>query len=219
MTANLGKFDDPVKYTKQELRDDIELEIFKFDDSNFPPRVRTMSPRMQYGIPKRFGWQLKPNFDYYIWVDASCTIDKPNIVNWFTEQCEGYDMALFKHPERNTIKEEADFIRYKMSKGNAYLITRYENEFLDEQMQAIFSDPDFTDNALYASTSFVYNNTFDVQWMMKEWWYHCTRYHALDQLSLPYLVQKFKLSVNVINEDVYHSPHITFIRKSRRYKI
>jgi len=212
ITANMGKFENPLPYVKQSFL----YDFYMFDDENFPPRFQAMTPRLQARIPKMFGWQMVPGYDYYIWVDASCSLQHQDSVKWFIEQCTGCDLAVFKHPTRNTIQEEADYLRHRVAINCEYILSRYKNELIDDQMTAIREDKEYIDNQLFASTAFVYNNNDRVRNMLIQWWYHTSRFHTVDQLSLPYVLYKSKCTYNVIpvpmKQNVIKSPYVTHVR-------
>jgi hypothetical protein len=209
VTANLGKFDPIFKYWNQS----VEYDYYLFTDDNFPPRMCAMTPRMQARIVKCFAWQMVPGYDYYIWVDGSCSLWNRDSVKWFLEQCDGYDAAFFRHPDRSTIQQECDFLKLKLAQQSRYICSRYQGELLDEQMAEINSDPTFTDNLLIASTAFVYRDSPSMQDLFKHWWYHISRYHIIDQLSLPYVIHKSVCRVNIINENYGNIPYLTHTRK------
>jgi hypothetical protein len=213
ITANLGNFDPPAAHI---LNRSADVEYFRFDDNNLAPRKNSMSPRLQAHIPKCFGWSLCPGFDYYIWVDASCAFRHPDSIRWFLSKCEGHDIALFAHPNRHSIVEEAEFMRAQIAVGNKYLTSRYAGEDIDGQLAEINSDPGYKDDTLYAATAFIYRNLSVVRAMLKEWWYYSSRYHVNDQLSLPYVVWKSGCRVNVIAENYLKIPYLTYIRNQSR---
>ena len=209
ITANLGSFEPDVKYEAQSH----PYNFYKFTDKNFPPRHKSMTPRLQARIVKMFGWQMVPQHDYYIWVDSSCILSDIESIRWFLHQCRDVDMAVFKHPERNTIQEEADFLKEKLKKGDQYIVSRYENELIDEQLAEIKKNKSFSDQNLFASTAFVYKNNSKVRSAMFHWWYHTSRYHSIDQLSLPYVLFTQRCSVRIIPENYLKIPYLKHIRK------
>jgi len=168
---------------------------------------------MQARIVKCFSWQLVPGYDHYIWVDGSCSLWHRDSVKWFLEQCAGYDAAFFKHPDRSTIQQECDFLKLKLAQQSRYICSRYQGEFLDEQMAEINSDPTYKDNLLIASTAFVYRDSSSMRDMLKHWWYHISRYHIIDQLALPYVIHKSGCKVNIIDENYGKIPYLTPTRK------
>ncbi len=209
ITANLGGFDPIFEYAKQS----VDYDFFRFTDDNFPPRVCAMTPRLQARLIKCFAWQIEPGYDHYIWVDGSCSLLHKDSVKWFIEQLGNADAAFFKHPDRNTIQEEADFLKKCIARQSKYILSRYKGEWIDEQMEEIMGDRSFRDIALYASTAFIYSNVQCVRDMLKEWWYHITRYHIIDQLALPYVIYHSACMVNTINEKYGEIPYLTPTRK------
>jgi len=212
ITANTGKFEKPVPYVEQSVPYDFHM----FTDENFPPRYCSMTPRLQARIPKMFGWQMAPGYDYYIWVDSSCALLHPDSVKWFIVMCAKFDFVVFKHPSRNTIREEADYLKQRLRMNCDYITTRYKNELIDEQMKVIEDDPTYVDNRLIASTAFAYRNCEKIHNAMIQWWYHTSRFHSVDQLSFPYVLFKSWCSVNVIpvpmRQNVIKSMYVTHVR-------
>jgi hypothetical protein len=245
LSGNLGDYDDPVPDVAQVMPDDTQVDIFQLTDRDLPPRPLAMTSRLMAGLPKMFGPNIKPGYDAYIWHDASVSIQSPGTAAWMLDYLWGEpdsltrsrslkyggrerpgfvrhrpaDIAIFKHPDRKTVREEWQFVKAKLEAGNRYLVSRYADEWLDQQADAIFTDPEFVDDALYASTAFIYWNTERVRAALKEWWYHKSRYLTHDQLALPYVLQKAGLRVNVIDEHYMKTPYFTFVRKPRRMPI
>lgn len=202
ITANLGDFDkekDPVEQT-------VPFDFYRFTDENFKWRNRAMTSRLQARIVKTFGWQMVPEHQFYLWVDSSCQLSHPDSVKWFYDQMGMNDVVVFKHPNRNTIGEEEQYLKKRLANHCPYLTPRYENELLDEQMAEI-NDPNLP---LYASTAFMYRNTYDVKKMLKEWWYHISRYHTIDQLSFPHVLKNLK--VGVIPDSYLKTPYLKYVR-------
>lgn len=192
LQTNLGNFDKP-KPIEQGLAFDHHL----FTDENFSPRTKSMTPRLQAKIPKCFGWQLVPDYDYYLWIDGNISL-RPDALEFFQKNCE--DVVVFQHPQRNTIYWEYRY-NYRGLHNNApsnYLTKRYTNELLDEQYEVIKNDPDYKDDLLVLGGLFMYRNTVQVQEMLKEWWYNMSRYCVSDQLAWAYVLKKSGLRVKVL---------------------
>ena len=207
-TANLGGF-DTVQPPVAQLG--VEMTYRIFTDADFPPRPKAMSRRLQARIPKMYGWDLEPGYDAYFWLDASLQLSRPDTVSWFLEHLDGADMVVFTHPWRQTIQEEAEFLRMKAAKKSRYILSRYEGEDLDGQMRAI-EDGRYTDDRLYASGAFLYRPTPWVQSALRMWWEHTSRFHCIDQLAFPYVLDSCRVLVKVIDEDIYHASHLAFVR-------
>lgn len=155
-----------------------------------------------------FGWQLKPGYDAYLWVDSSCRLRSKD---WFVEKLGDSDIAVFKHPGRNTVQQEADYLKYRLSiePGKAakdrYVTMRYKNEDIDGALSEV--NPD---DPLYASTAFIYRNNKYTQEAMKEWWYHTSRYHSIDQLGFHHAIKD--LAINVIKDKYTDCVGLEYVR-------
>lgn len=183
-----------------------DYSFFKacYNDSNTQSRVNSLHPRLKGKIPKMMGWQDAPDFDYYIWVDSTFTILDGFVEHMMEFVNEDYDLFLFAHTKRNSIKDELDYINLKMSQGVKYMIDRYEGESINQQVELYLSDETFIDNTLFAGGCFMYSNRLVQNKnynMMTDWFLHNTLYSIQDQLSLPYLIHKHQ-----IKHKVY--PHI-----------
>lgn len=218
VSANLNAFDPMLAPCDQDIpQDNVAFEYYWYTDTNFPPRVSSMTPRLQARIPKCFAWDMDPTrgYDFYIWVDSSYAMMHRGSVQWFLDRCKGtIDMALFLHPHRHNIREEAEFLKDRIDQGDRYLESRYKGERVGGQLAAI--PPAYHDDTLYASTAFIYRNTPKVQAMLTEWWVHISRFHSVDQLALPYLVHKHGLQVLRLSENIYKFPYLTRTRPSER---
>lgn len=206
LSCILGKFDTPIDPVAQS----IPHAFYRFTDENFPP-ITGLTPRLQYRIPKLFGWQMFPGYDVYIWLDGSMSFTHKESVAWFLGKLGGADAAFFKHPQRKTIKEEVEHIELKLRKENKYITTRYKNGLHRQQLEEIKADKGFTDDILYTSTAFVYRNNDKVRAMMRYWWYYQSRYFTCDQVSQPYAVYLSKARVNLIKENQFKIPYLELV--------
>lgn len=214
ITANLGGLDKPVPFVEQSF----VYDHYHFDEQTFPLRKCSMTPRLQARIPKMFGWQMATVYIYYIWLDCSYSMQHPDTIKWLLQQLGDKDVAVFLHDKRKTINEEADFLRYKLGRRSAYLTPRYKYELLEEQMQVINEDKTYTDDRLYVSSCLVYRNNDRVREMMVNWWYHTSRFHSIDQLSLPYVLRKSSCSYQEIPDDITNFPYLTHTRyQNKKY--
>ena len=212
ISVNFGNFDKEVVHVKQS----ISCDYFHYTDKNFTRRFNAMTPRLQARLVKLFSWQIVPDYNYYIWVDSSCFLPNKNSVKWFIDNCNGVDMAFFKHPDRNSVQEEADYLEKRLKMKCSYITSRYENEYVKEQMKEIINDKNFIDNSLFATTAFIYKNCSKVHDMMKDWWYHTSRYHICEQLSLPYVIFKNNIKIKVIPDNYLKTKYLEYTRNQNK---
>jgi len=206
-SANFGSFDAPPEPVRQKH---AKADSFQWTDANTPMRTQAMTPRLQARIPKCFGWDIKPGYDVYLWHDASLSLQHSDSVTWCLDTLGTADIAVFAHPVRHTIRDEAEFLRMKLHARNAYLSTRYGGEDLDGQLAAIAADPTYVDDRLFASGAFWYRPRQVVRHALKEWWYHISRFHCIDQLAFPFVLNECR--VVAVQEDIYHASAFRWTR-------
>lgn len=199
ISANMGGLDEVEPHVPQS----VEHDYFLFNDKNFPPRKRSMTPRLQAKIPKFFGWQMVPGYDFYLWIDGNLNLTDSDSIKWLLDSINadnGVDIVVLKHPKRNTIKWEARYIERGLKQQSIYLTRRYENEDLEGQMKEMLADPDFVDDMLVNAGIFIYRNTPAVHQMMKEWWYLTSRYTIMDQCAFSYVLKKSGIRIKILEE-------------------
>jgi len=214
LSANLGKtvdIDLHNRHTKQIGIDGVAVDAYHFTRENMILRTNALTPRMQTKIPKMLGFEIKPGYDFYIWVDANITLKKPDSIYWLLSHLMGgSDIVLFKHSDNETIQQEAEFVKQLMEGGHKHIIARYMHEPMDEQVEAYLADPDFEDNELYSSSIVVMRNTPKMQTTMRDWFYHCARYSIQDQISLPYVLKKHECKVNKIDGYIFDCDYLEY---------
>lgn len=215
LTANLGDFDKTLLPVPQVDLKGVDLSFQDVTDKQFPP-ITGLSPRLQYRIPKLFGWQMFPGYDTYLWYDGSMSLQHTKSIEWFIEQLGDADAAFFKHPWRNSIYEEVQHIEEKLRERNDYIVSRYENGLHKEMLDQIYQeDKSYRDHWLFASNVFIYRNTANVRRTLADWWYYQSRYYTCDQVHLPYVLYKNSLDINIINENVFKSQYVSLVSKHR----
>ncbi len=208
VSANLGDFDHPVQHARQT----VNYDPYLITDKEFPRRDKSMTPRLQARIVKTHMWDFAPGYDYYLWVDSSCRLSDENSVQWFLDKLGDGEIAVFKHPHRDTVQEEADYLRHRLAINCPYITPRYENEDIDGQLAAV--DPSAH---LYASTAFICKNTPAVRGATKEWFYHISRFHSIDQLSFPHAIHEleYELDVRVIPDNYLKCEALEYVRNKK----
>ena len=89
--------------------------------------------------------------DYYIWFDSKFKIRSNTLVDDVIDSLGDYDIQIFKHPQRKSIKSEIDFLEDEMLRlNNNYLIDRYKGERIRSQYEFYVQDPNFIDNNFFS---------------------------------------------------------------------
>ena len=209
ISASIGGIDKPIEHVPQSVQADYHL----FTEEN--PRLPN---RLQAKLPKMFGWQIKPGYDLYLWLDGNIKLNHPDTLKYFTEQIQGHDIVVLRHHRRPNIKQEVRYLRKGLREQSIYLVSRYGNELWKEQFKEIKRDKDFVDDLLVIGGIFMYRNTLEVQKMFKEWWFHVSRYNIQDQISFPYVLKKSGIRVKVLDIDYTQWEMIKHERHKTRSK-
>ena len=193
-----------------QISERYNIVLNRIDDSTETSREKSMMPRLRVKIPKMLVWEDHPGYDYYIWMDASFSLLKSNAIERMIDYCIGWDACFFKHPARTSVKQELDFVVELMINDNQYLIERYSGEKMTEQVDFYAKDLTWKDNLLLACGIFIYsksvveNKEYN---LMKEWFYQNCLWSVQDQLSLPYLLHKFKTNFRLFEQSVYSNQY------------
>lgn len=215
LSANLGCYDRPTAWPLLEAPTGSGVEVHRFDDSTFAPRPLAMTSRLQCGLVKMFPWNFVPGATHYLWIDGSC-VPTVNAVAWFLERLGGAEIAVFRHPDRGTIREEVWFMLDRMARpGETYLNSRYKGERIAELYDAIRASS-YIDDALYASTAFMCRPTTNVRLAFEAWWLSKTAYCLHDQIAWPWILKNFGVDVCVIEENYLKCEALTFTRTGVR---
>lgn len=190
--ASLGGIDSPVTHVEQSIP--YDLHFFNYEPKRLPPRLEAK-------IPKMFGWQLKPNYDYYLWLDGNISLNHQDTISYLLQQIQDNDMLVIRHHRRPNIRQEIRYLRKGLNQQSIYIVSRYANERWQEQYAEILKDKEYVDDLLVIGGIFMYRNTPRVHEMMKNWWYHVSRYNIQDQISLPYVLKKSGIKYKVLDID------------------
>jgi len=140
--------------------------------------------------------------DYSIWMDGNVELLIPPeqlVEEWLEDK---YDMALWKHPYRKCLYDEANLCRILFS--NQKLI-------IDEQVK-YYRNKNFPE--LYGLTEcciIVRKHSKEMERLNNAWWSEVCRWSSRDQLSLPYVLSKFpELKVKLIDGNAREHPYFNY---------
>jgi hypothetical protein len=196
ITANIGGIDaskSPIK------------NMFQYSD--FPSKLPS---RLQAKYYKMCSHWLHPEYDAYIWIDSSFTVQE-GLIEWMVQQLGDADCAFFSHLHRSSIVDEADFVNQQMKAGNQYLLARYSGQKMTEQVNSYIDSGFNTAFGLYGGGLFIRRNTPKVNHAFDHWYIENTKWTIQDQLSLPYILWKHDLKFKVIDKHLlYRGPYHAF---------
>lgn len=210
--ASLGGIDKGVEHTPQSVPFDHHL----FTDENFPPRDKAMTPRLQAKIPKMFGWQLKPGYETYLWLDGNLQLSHPDSFKYYLEQLGDNEILVLRHPSRPNIRQEVRYTRKGINQQSMYILSRYPGELLAELYDLIEKDKEYEDDLLVIGGVFLYRDTPKIREMLKEWFYYQCRYILQDQISFAYVLKKSGVKYKVIDDAYDKTPYLSHTKHKKR---
>lgn len=119
-------------------------------------------------------------YDYCIWIDASMQVTNPGFVTQAIFACGDAPVALWRHPRRDCIYDEAD-----ASVGNEAQADRYRNVPLADQVAVYRAEGYPAHNGLYATGTIVWRNCDEARRLGDAWYAECLRWGYQDQVSFP----------------------------------
>ena len=203
VSASLGNFESrPKAHADQILPAGITGHSFRFDDSNYPLRINACHPRLQAKIPKMLAWEYFPGYDYYLWIDGLITLSDRSTLATIIDLMNSDELLVVRHPERSSIREEYLYMEGLMKQGSIYLLERYRNEPMRDQISSYLENRGFEDNKLYAGFYFCYSGKLPLSkpLFFRDWFYECARWSIQDQLSLPFLIWKHQIKVKEVDQ-------------------
>jgi hypothetical protein len=155
--------------------------------NDMPAYDRFASPRRNSRAPKLLAHQFL-DCDYSIWLDANVALKVPpeQIVSEFLA---GHDIAVFKHPERDCLYEEA----------KTCAVHRLDDpEAIIEQAKK-YEDAGFgKKRGLGECNVIVRRHTPRVARFNESWWAEWCRGCVRDQISFPFALDQAGLSCNFV---------------------
>ena len=148
----------------------------------------TYENRRNAKVYKILPFAFLPDYDYYFWVDSTHILDA-NPVEVIDTYLKDTDIAVFKHPERDCIYIEGNFVKQ---------IGFDHSNLLEEQL-------DFYENMCYPSHNGLYElpvrvqrNTNLTQCMGWKWWEQICMFSSRDQISFPFVCHQLGIKPSIL---------------------
>jgi len=179
------------------------------DGQKFASEKWTVKPLPQQNLgrerlsrhPKVLPHRYFPDFDVSIYIDANMTItgDLADLASSVLDS--KHDLALFHHPLRNCVYDEA---KACLKDG------RERFSVLHRQMDHYRAVGYPARNGLVAGGIVIRrHNNPEVVRLMEAWWEDIVRFSHRDQLSFNFAVWKHKLPYAIIEEDIFSNPYVS----------
>lgn len=177
----------------REKVDDVRFRQYKY------PSPEANRNRLVAKLPKmQFHKLLDKSYDYYVWLDSKFTLleDWPESLLELIRKHGRHELVVCSHSERNSIKDEFEYMKYYMRKKSDNLCSKYVLKDMYYQVSDYLSDPGFVDDVLYECGFLLFSEKIlSHEDFLNAWYAHNYYYTIQDQLSFPYLLRKFDVDV------------------------
>lgn len=184
-TVNIGNYDKP--------RNDIKV-FTEYDRYTNPER----NSRIYFILPHKF---MECSISMLISCEVFLKVPPERLVEeWLGDA----DMALFKHPWRDCVHEEAIAAECRMKRNDELMILR--------EQQKHYRDIGFPEHigTLPETAIIIRRHNTIVKRFCEAWWAEMCRWSYRDQVSFPVVLRDFPdLKVNFITPDVRVHPYTT----------
>jgi hypothetical protein len=200
-TAVYGKYDD---LSPQPEIEGVDYVCFT-DNSSLrkdPWRVIVRRPRYEHPRLSAKYFKMLPHrvlggYRYTVWIDGNVMIRDSGFPKAFLSQAENTGFALFLHPDRSCIYDEAEY---------STRMPKYQGQRVMEQVRYYESRGYPRNNGLYAGGLVARDSSRrKVRRLCRHWLRENLRWTYQDQLSLPYLFWKEDFSPSVFPYNLWEN--------------
>ena len=194
-TTNFGGIDDVIKPQQQN----IPVDYFCFDENNMPYPLPNLNNRLKGLYVRTQIHYILPNYyDILIWIDGSTEITADDFVSKLRDKLSGCDMVTLKHPDRETVYKEIDFIISELERGDQYLTPRYEDQPFKKEREFYIKEGLPKDYPIFANRIIARHNTVQMNNAFDRWWAGNLQFTNLGQAFMSYVCWKYGLNVKVL---------------------
>jgi hypothetical protein len=166
-------------------------KVLKIDINNQDPY---MISKLYKILPHRFF----PEYEVSVWIDASAINIKGMFHKLIEQYLYDYNFLICKHPVRKCVYEEA-IACLKSKKDTVEKITNQINRYKEEDFPSV--------NGLF-SCGFLIRNHNEIKDFSESWWEEINNNSRRDQISFPYIYEKFK---DIVKLKIFeHKHHVEF---------
>lgn len=193
ITANTGSIDGIEGIPRQT----VPADFCYYNDHNLPYPLPNLDNRLKSKYIKIQTHKFLEGYDIQIWIDSRVKIISKTFVQEFVLGLEENDMVMFKHPSRETIKDEMNYIISQMKEGNHYLLHRYGDQQMEKE--SLFYSISNTENSpLYACTVFARKVNDKTNEAFNQWWEKCIQFSNFDQTMFAHIAVKNDLKIQAL---------------------
>lgn len=195
VTANIGSI-DPIQGIPRQT---VDCDFRYYNDQNIPFPLPNLDNRLKSKYIKIQTHKFLKDYDTMIWIDGRVKVISKTFVESFVSGLQDHDMVMFRHPERDDICDEMNYIIDNMKKGNHYLLSRYGNQQMEKEFEFYNSNNIPKTAPLYACTVFARKVDSRMNEFFDKWWEKCIQYSNFDQTMFAFLAYTNSIKVQALD--------------------
>lgn len=182
---------------------EVDRWLMVTDQGNVPDGWEILTQPRPWVTPRFAAKHAKARpFDYVdtdvaIWLDSGAVITSEHLVETCLQALGDADIALWRHPERNNVFDEAT---------TSAAIGKYTGQHCRAQAEH-YLDTGLPD-ALYATGCIVWRRTVRNDRFGQAWLAEMLRWSLQDQLSFPFVAWKLGVTPNEMPHSLWRNPHV-----------
>lgn len=181
ITAIFGGMEAPKPFVAQS----IECDRIVITEENTPVPLPNLPPRLRAKYFKLQAHRIWPEYDFFVWIDGNIEVKSSDFVAVMVEVAKNRGIAIQRHHERQTIKEEIEFI---LSSENPYLKVRYGAQPLQAEYEYYLRSGMPENALLYSCNIFAYCHS--ETWFFNQWWNLVLCWSWFDQSAFSFLAHQ-----------------------------
>jgi hypothetical protein len=203
VSACYGGYDAPAVPLEQDttvrwvMVNDGETQVPEPWESVIEYRTH-LHPRMAAKIPKCLPQQYAHS-DVVIWLDASAVIHRPDFVSMCVATVADGDVAMWTHPQRDDIVDEAEVSSW---------MTKYGNQPVKAQAAHYTAHGHPRYSGLWATGCMVWGHT--PNGVGRDWLAEQTLWTYQDQLSWPLIARRYALDIRPLPGGLWDRQWLSF---------
>jgi len=186
-------------------RKDITSKIWKviYKKAKYPN-----DPNRSAKYFKMFPHEFFKDYEYSLWMDARTYVKNKDIFKITKQLLKENNWAIFKHPERYSVFEEAR-VCIDWKKDDPDIITKQIKQYKKQGFKK-------RDGLMMATFLFRKHHKKEVVEFEKRWWNEVLNNSRRDQLSFPYCAWKLKFKYKVIDKNIYDNKYLKVLSYKQR---
>ena len=213
-TAIFNNYDELKTQPAQSIPTDFYCFTDCIDKNLFPWTIingcqNDLHPRMKAKWYKLHPHKLfsPEKYDYSVWIDGSIQITSDLFVEAIANAIDGSGRAVFRHPVRDCIYEEATF---------SAPLKKYRGCPLKEQVEAYRAEGFPEHGGLYACGVIGRKTGVPiVESVDEQWWKENKQWSYQDQLSFPVVLWRNEQSTGTIPYNLWYNPIMKVMGRNR----